>query len=403
MALFVGLLSGCLAQDVVTEAPLVEPRLVTIRVLPDSEVVGSMAPLGWMSGIPDVDVIVRSADSEQSLVDSGRTDAEGRITVGPLLPSQYVISLLRVLTDSERRQLPIETSLEGFALEGVVALGRADTTAVRALAATRGSVLTSEFFFAQGYYNGYPYSTGGYWELYNNSDTTIYLDAMILAEGRAQGIETNPMSCAESESRFQPPDGVWTFRLDRFPGSGREYPLRPGEVALVAGYAIDHSQYFQNALNLSRADFEFGSPEGTNNPDVPNLVWLGLERRRAGELFSSVYNVPVIVTPLDTSGLPRQWSPGTVPTQYRQVPAATILEVFAWRYYQSFSTTPCRRMVHPNFTIDIEIGGVGPDAFLVSTNRRVLYTKPDGRKILLHTRSSRTDFVDGPRTPGFIP
>ena len=111
--------------------------------------------------------------------------------------------------------------------------------------------------------------------------------------------------------------------------------------------------------------------------------------------------MPLIVLPIDPSTLPQKISTAGVPA--KKVPIDRLLDDFAWMYYDTYGYQPCAHMLNPAINRDVKRGGYGPDPFLVSANRRVLYTRPDGRKILLHTKSSRTDFADGSRTPGVIP
>lgn len=392
---------GCVSQDIDVAAPAISLREVTVRVLPDTEYIAAAATLGWTSGVPEVDVRLRQLDSAATPLDSGRTVKDG-ITLGPLAAARYGVSLLRPLTAPERSSLP-GISFEGLALDAEFSVTSADTLSIMALGATRGSLVTSEWFFTAGWYGEFPYDLSGYWELYNASDTTIYLDGLMLGQGFAQFIETNPYSCSQSEKEWLPPNGVWVQRFDKFPGGGSDYPLQPGEVAVVAGYAIDHRPVFRNALDLREADFEFGSPSGVNNPDVPNMIWLGPERAREGAIFASGIGVPIVMLPVDPYSLPVQYTTkATSPQQFRKVPIEYILDIFAWRPATP-GFTPCRFMINPAINVDVETRGAAPDPFLVSTHRRLLTTTGNGRRILIRTRSSKTDFEDGLRTPGVLP
>jgi len=49
-------------------------------------------------------------------------------------------------------------------------------------------------------------------------------------------------NCTEFESWRMDPDGVWSEKHLRFPGTGREYPLAPHEARVVATQAIDHRE-----------------------------------------------------------------------------------------------------------------------------------------------------------------
>jgi hypothetical protein len=397
-------LLGCIGQNVSVDAPTLRVVSVVIHVLPDSQTASAdIGALGWGGGVPGATVVIRQADPAGAVVDSGQTDADGKLDVGAISPGVYRISLLRVLGAVERSKLSPNSALEAFALEANVSLGGAATATMRALGSLRGSLVTSEWFFAGGYYGQYPYTTDGYWKLYNNSDTTVYLDGLILGAGYNQNIEGVSYSCAQAATDFEPPDGVWVSQLNRFPGTGRDYPVAPGQAVVVATDAIDHRPYFQNALDLSNANFEFIGSADTDNPAVPNMIWLGPEQspEHHGESFISISGVPLILSPMSVDSLPRKITPGGY--EYWKVPRDEILDVFAWSYYNTYGHVPCQHMLNTSINADIAIGGYGADPFLVSTHRRVLYERSDGRKILIHTTSSSTDFTDGPRTPGVIP
>ena len=58
----------------------------------------------------------------------------------------------------------------------------------------------------------------------------------------------------------------------RFPGSGKDYPVEPGHSILVAAKsARNHTESAATSIDLSGADFEVKTMEGSGNPDVPML------------------------------------------------------------------------------------------------------------------------------------
>lgn len=397
------LASACLNQNVALDAPLARRQDVIVRVVADSASADASQLLGWANGVPRASVVIRQPDQSSTVVDSGLTDSTGRRVLSAVPAGTYIASVIRVLNDSERAKLPGSLAIEAFAIKQQLQLGTSDSVVLRSLASRRGSLITSEWFFAGGYYGQYPYTTDGYWKLYNNGDTTVYLDGLILGAGYNQNIEGVSYSCAQAAVDFEPPDGVWVSQLNRFPGTGRDYPVAPGQAVVVATDAIDHRPYFQNALDLSNANFEFIGSADIDNPAVPNMIWLGPEQspEHHGESFISISGVPLILSPMSVDSLPRKITPGG--SEYWKVSRDKILDVFAWSYYNTYGHVPCQHMLNPSINADIAVGGYGPDPFLVSTHRRVLYERPDGRNILIHTTSSSTDFTDGPRTPGVIP
>lgn len=63
--------------------------------------------------------------------------------------------------------------------------------------------------------------------------------------------------------------------LQAFPGSGREYPIAPGQAKVIAMDAMNHiaASPTTNQVDLSIADFEqHGDDADIDNPFVPNMV-----------------------------------------------------------------------------------------------------------------------------------
>ncbi len=107
-----------------------------------------------------------------------------------------------------------------------------------------------------------------FYEIYNNSeDQTIYLDGIYFANLTPAAATTNLPLWPESDGdRFVYADRIW-----KFPGTGTEYPLGPGESFIVSQYAVNHqlSQFNPNSpINASSSEFEFHMYHA-NFPDQP--------------------------------------------------------------------------------------------------------------------------------------
>ena len=71
---------------------------------------------------------------------------------------------------------------------------------VRVPAARKKGLIISEFAFNSGVLPGVTgYSNGGYFELYNNGDTTVYLDGMLVGEAIALPFKTNYATCQDQD------------------------------------------------------------------------------------------------------------------------------------------------------------------------------------------------------------
>jgi hypothetical protein len=260
--------------------------------------------------------------------------------------------------------------------------------------------------------NGAVYSFGTYLELYNNSDTTIYLDGKLigLGPGFIRDFSTsvfNPVSCEEGAPYQLDPDGLWSRFIWKVPGSGRDYPLGPGGAAVLARDAVDHTRIDPRLADLSRADFEFIGSTDADNPAVPNLINVGTK-----EFFSVVGHGLIVGFPgiyyiadtVDLSSLPTARLPAHVELSLR-IPRAKVLEVFASALTPSLEANQqpmCPQWIDPVF--DRQPGGFLGELTTNTVVRRVFTTLPDGRVVLLRTKATANDFVLAPRaTPGVVP
>ncbi|MCA1790253.1 MAG: DUF4876 domain-containing protein [Thioalkalivibrio sp.] len=248
------------------------------------------------------------------------------------------------------------------------------------------------------------YPTSGFLELYNDSDTTVYLDGKLVGMALTVTYGLGGLGCGEGGFLLDA-DGIWILESQRFPGSGQDHPLEPGATTVIATDAIDHSQLVDELPDLSGADFEFSGPTGPDNPGVPNMIDMGPRTNVIGHgiIFNSLGSVAVLADALDFESLPRggpEWST----LDFVRFPRDRILDVAA--FYSTYEpiTTWCDVFVHPSFDRRPGQYLLSDGAFwLTSINRRVSFVLPSGQKVLQHTRNSEADFHVGDRTPGGIP
>jgi hypothetical protein len=394
-----------MSQEVSIQDPPTVTTTITLRVIADTVYPVAAAKLGWTSGIPDLTITLAAADSAGTPIESLRTDSNGKVGIPALPAGQYVISATHLLTDAQRRVVaPLD--LEAYAINAPVRLGQSDTATVMLYASLRGSLISSEWAFESGYYGQFGYEVGGFLEVYNNSDTTVYLDGVTIANGHNyQGEAPGSGHCADDATKFIDPGAVWAWRFDWFPGQGRDYPLAAGRTAVIATDAIDHRLLFPNGLNLSNADFEFIGFSDVDNPAIPNMINSGLADYPPGHgnNFGNTASVVVLARHTDIAALPKKLNWAGL--EHRAIPRSSLVDVIA---FESALLPPvlvrCDRIVDGSIVANVpNILGLGADPFLLSINRRVLYTRADGRKVLQHTRSSESDLILGPRTPGVIP
>ena len=133
-------------------------------------------------------------------------------------------------------------------------------------------LMINEIFYC-GSENSSFYFYGQYCELYNASPDTMYLDGMILTRQRP----------VEADIEDPPLDYVRAIYAYQFPGTpvtGKEYPIAPGEIIVVAADAMDHTMWAERSVDLSDADWETYNAQkyDYDNPDVPNLSSVNPDR-----------------------------------------------------------------------------------------------------------------------------
>lgn len=373
---------------------------VTVQVEPgDADVA---AELGWAEGaVERALVTVRREGSARE--DTAQSDASGRAVFEDLLEGNYSISAVRLLDESERELLSTDNA-DVSVLGGGVTTQVTPPTQGRALSLTagrRGSILISEWSF-KGItpVSGDGYVFGGFIELYNNADTAVYLDGLIVGSGWARVVLGGLWPCTDFDFFRLDPEGVWARYLYRVPGTGRTHRLLPGRTAVLATDAIDHSEFVEGGLDLSRADFEFLGTNDVDNPAVPNLISVGphLDRGSHGLIDQGFVGVPLVAGQIDLDSLPRRTIFEPQELEHVRLPRNSLLDLghFIW-----FGGLPvCDRVVDPS--LDGAAASINAGDEARSMQRRVLVWNPDGTAILQDTNTSSRDFAEAPISPGVI-
>lgn len=409
--LLVAMLAGCgSGERSIVDPPPPPSTDFTLTIRADAEDAAVAQQLGWTAGLPSTQVTIALADGSapgQVLT----TGANGTVAMDALAPGSYHVSARRLLTSAEVARLGTGSSVIAFVGEQVVQVSaNARTATVHLPASHRRSLVISEWAFTIRYAAGAgTYSFGGYLELYNNGDATVYLDGVLIADAWDISHELPHLSCATGAVFANDPGGAWASMIAAFPGSGQQYPLAPGATAVVATDAIDHSALFPDLLDLSGADFEFLGPADVDNPTVPNMLDVGTSSNSGhGMSFRGTLSaVAVLGAATDPATLLRKNEPVQGGTLLR-IDRERVLDVFATRTTYLLTVRPpvtlCSSMV--NAAMDREHGfflADGTEEHKVSVSRKVLATLPDGRRLLQHTRSTANDFERSPRTPGTVP
>uniref|UniRef100_A0AB33IS76 DUF4876 domain-containing protein n=1 Tax=Prevotella sp. GTC17253 TaxID=3236793 RepID=A0AB33IS76_9BACT len=107
------------------------------------------------------------------------------------------------------------------------------------------------------------YTTGGqqgyildqYFEIVNNSDEVQYLDGLMLSAPQGGQTKENAWQAHGYADLYACGQGM----VIAFPGSGKEYPLQPGQSIVLANEPVDHAAAAKkgnHCPDLSKADWE---------------------------------------------------------------------------------------------------------------------------------------------------
>jgi hypothetical protein len=397
-------LGGCGAGELSVVTPPPPPTTdLTLVLQPLAEDAAIAATLGWSLGIPDAEIVITPLASNTSPT-TVRSNGNGQVVIN-LPTGDYEISASRWLSLDERAATPAIEGVTGWAARVAKKLGASGTVPVALAASRRRSLLVSEWWFNNRIdpVLGESYGWGGYIELVNNSDSTIYLDGIVIGRAIVSAYENPVFPCAGFAPLTLDPGGVWIGWSNTFPGDGADYPLRPGELVLVATDAIDHSEIIVDGPDLRGADFESIGPADVDNPAVPNMVDSGPGAFVFhGMNFPSIYGVLALALPVNVASLQTAVNPYGSNT-YSKIPRAAILDVVSHVSYLSPSSSLCSdlfaRPFDRGFNMTLLQYPSEQERFPFSLHRTL--TRPgSGPAFYQSTKNSATDFTAAQRSPG---
>lgn len=389
-----------------TKPPTVQRASITARVTIDPADVSLASTAGI--GVSGLSVRLTSSRAGEP-VRTATTGADGTARFDDLLEGVYTASVERRLTSDElSRVAPGDREASTFAGGGQVTLappsGRSVDVAL--VGARRGSIVISEIFAywgppERGFDN---YVFGTYMEVYNNSDTTAYLDGLLYLNTSSTHHGSNPVNgtCEALPKNLRLDSAaVFTGVIRAFPGSGRDFPIRPGEAKVVAMDAINHATaapVFQQ-VDLSRADFEEFWTEGDiDNPFAVNMVRVygttaGAFGRGLG--FSITRGLMVLLAPEARNHITEvthpNWSAaGWGTATFARVPSEYIVDVLALESTIVGAEGTCVPWTSPKY--DRAPAPLRDYLTRQAVTRRSLGRTADGREILQRTRNSARDF-----------
>ena len=250
------------------------------------------------------------------------------------------------------------------------------------------------------------YDWFGYFEIYNNSDTTVYLDGMLWGHGFLFTSVTGH-SCETTEPFRNDPLGVWSWYFHQFPGSGSDYPLAAGQTAVVAMDAVDHSVVHPDLPDLTSADFELEGETDADNPDVPNMPEVGPVHNMYWKhgVRISCFNGCFLAQAADVESLVRQRDPFLSGSyDWVRIPMEFILDMVTTGSWTPSSDGfgPCANQVQRSLDRLVRPLYDGYYHVTIAMQRRVLRIGASGYPVLQDVGVSFSDFEIAPRSPGWV-
>lgn len=352
-----------------------------------------------IKGLPAPDELnVTLQNYTENLTYTGTVGKDGIVTIEGVTPGLYNINI------NGKTEIEGDASyyLNGSAVNYPV-VSENDTLGIPVEAMVAGKLIFKEIYFCGSKTaKGTSYFRDQFYELYNNTESTIYLDKIYFAD-------LAPTTATQKLPTWPEEDGnnyVYAINIWQFPGSGTDYPLKPGESCVVSQFAVNHKLTVYNPkspVDCSSSEFEFNC----NNASYPNQPAIdmkfvfrnGLANNTLLQYLTSVFGGayvifqvpegvaydPVKDKSMSTTDLSSQYS-----TLYAKIPRKYVLD--AVEAVQNESMITAKRI--PG-TLDQGITYVGQTYIGVGVARKLVTRRPDGNPVFQDTNNSTNDFERG--------
>ena len=367
------------------------------------------------------------------------TTINGTVQLPNLPVDMYDITATYTLPASEYNEITGEKSTEDVLISAAsvgLQLRPNEETAIN-LELLRAST-TDDFVLKTIYYAGSDNKKAAgeddrFIEIYNNSSRTLYADSLclalttmnrygFLADGKPhpykdKNIYTTPSgtfdwSKSEGMADVEGANSKYVYGdvVIMVPGSGKDYPIKPGESFIIAPFAQNYKQPFttslgkqvtpewpDSTLDLSKAEFDVVYPgyEELDNKSAVNMVLIKKGSNKYMRPSRNGKEGYVLFRHPSPSKLPEYRRPFVDPKRgshftYMQIPNASIIDAV--------------EVINPN-----PDGYVSPKVFQKSLDASYAFSKPDysfrcitrkvsrvndGRRILQDLNNSKLDFVE---------
>lgn len=355
-------------------------QVFRIRLIDDS---GYMRSLYGNDYVRDADVYLKS--NLLGIEVRAKSDSNGVVEIFGLISDRYMIQASRTMKPEEMELitgLRISNHKLANTKTKIIEL-RADlkdTITIPMDVVVGGSPIVISEIYACGAPGAGLYWHDKYMEVYNQTDSVVYLDGIIVAVVYA--------SSYLGQNYVDDPEYVHSKNVWMFPGNGTDYPLQPGEFAVCATDAIDHRINAPQSVDLSKVKFEFYKDDAPDidNPDVPNMIRIyqpsGFDWLIGGEQGAIV----IAKMPLDSL----KWFGDQLLIPYRFV-------LDGVEYLKDPTKLENKILNH-----SIDGGGTGGIQFYTGKSMERIALNVEGRMVLKDDNNSSVDFVVIPKpTPEY--
>jgi hypothetical protein len=303
------------------------------------------------------------------------SNENGKALFTNLLPDRY-----NILASGNRLNGTEIILINGQLQDTYLFIENNDTLHIRLIAQTSKSsaLLISEVYYTGAIPKPVPqYFHDQFTEIYNNSDQTIYLDSLLIAD---------------VDYGFADDTLIHAVHAYMFPGDGDDYPIEPGTFIVIAQDAIDHSPKPIYSVNLLNSDFEYYVADAgdVDNPNVTNMIQI--HHKYGVDFLYSVFNNAILL--MDVKD-PFKYGYD----EFNRILLRKDAVIDGMEYRDNVAETNMKRV---DGSIDGGLTG-GIASYSSQSVERNIERYEDDRIILMDNNNSSLDFhVNKPPTPGWI-
>jgi len=362
------------------------------------------------------------------------TQTDGTFSLDSISPGSYDISASIEISASEYSTLTGETVSKNVVFNAsekarTITIENGQSIHLKLIAGPTGPWVIKQIYFS-----GSNTTTGAsfrdqFIEIYNNSDSVLYADSLYIGEAlgiqnfTAVNIYRQPNSQYDwSKAQGMPTnidannDYIYTRALLMIPGTGKQYPVQPGNSIVLAQTAVNHKAPFTGSdgkviaardpsltIDLSGADFEaYYAPflprplaSDIDNPLVPNVDVLSyngtdLILETSGRMGYIIFKNPgtTAIKDLPKYPYPTIAPPSASADRYYQIPRSFIIDAVETQTNVATSRIPKKLIASLDALYTYVPNGIYSSQSVIRKTEAIV----NGRIILKDTNNSAEDF-----------